>query len=228
MEKIANKNDADKDKDKPLHLLRSDSYDYNVSENNSHGDNDYSSSYLNYEYDDEDNEEALFYPKLERALPVFYETMADYLDRFDIDAISSELDYRMDSFKILNRIIHMYEADNDMDAMTKQIDGYVSMYENAVNEIRNMENEGAQSENIKERKAELFTDMVKKFDLETENFGNITYSFALKSLYKKLMKIANSNTTDGPNIFDYFAMSEHDPDVKKSTYEYLQSDLDNN
>jgi len=105
MEKIANAKRANEDK--PLRLLRGDSYNYNGNAGGKQEDSLNSSSYSGYGYDDDD-EKILVYPKLESALPAFYNAMADYADHFEIDAISSELGAKIDASKTLNRIVHTY------------------------------------------------------------------------------------------------------------------------
>jgi hypothetical protein len=67
-----------------------------------------------------------------------------------------------------------------------------------------------------------------KFDAETEEFGDFTYEFALKRLYIDLMQTANMNGTHGWEIFDYFCMSEADPEYRKSIYEELIGNIYNN
>ncbi|MEM0136046.1 MAG: hypothetical protein QXU18_12620, partial [Thermoplasmatales archaeon] len=101
-------------------------------------------------------------------------------------------------------------------------------FEKALAEIKKMEAENRPKLEIEKKKGELFSDIVRKFDAETEDFGDFTYEFALKRLYMDLMRIANMNGKHGWDIFDYFSMPETDPQHRKEIYEELLGNMSYN
>ena len=184
-------------------------------------------TYIDYE-DDEEVYMPIKYPAFENAFKSFVEEL-DYYSIFDSsDSISFELEKRIAPESLLERVIKRNNAETDIKKIEKQLGGYVEIFRKALKEINRMEEENAQKSEIEKRKGELFAGIVMKFDEETEEFGDFTYEFALKRLYIDLMQTADMNGTHGWEIFDYFSMSEADPEYRKSVYEELIGNIYNN
>ncbi len=181
--------------------------------------------------DYEDEEEAYIpikYPAFENAFKTFVEELDFYAVFDNNDSISFELEKRIAPESLLERVIKRNNAEADIQKIEKQLDGYVETFKKALKEISRMEEENVQKSKIEKRKGELFADIVMKFDAETEEFGDFTYEFVLKRLYIDLMQTANMNGKHGWDIFDYFSMSEVDPEYRRDTYEELVSNIYNN
>ena len=185
--------------------------------------------FIDADYDDEEETYIpIKYPTFENAFKTFVEELESYAVFDNNDSISFELEKRIAPESLLERIIKRNNAEADIQKIEKQLDGYVETFKKALKEISRMEEENIQKSKIEKRKGELFADIVMKFDAETEEFGDFTYEFALKRLYIDLMQTANMNGKHGWDIFDYFSMSEVDPEYRRDTYEELVGNIYNN
>ena len=182
--------------------------------------------YINYE-DDEAVYVPIKYPAFENAFKSFIEELDYYTIFDDSDSISFELGKRIAPSSLFERVIKRNNAETDIQKIEKLLEDCVEAFGKALKEINEMEEEHVPNPEIEKRKVELFAGIVVKFDAETEEFGDFTYEFALKRLYMDLMRTANMNGTHGWSIFDYFSMSEADPEYRKEVYEELMGNIYN-
>jgi hypothetical protein len=168
------------------------------------------------------------FPAFENAFKSFVDELSLYSIFDDNDSFSFELAERISPDNLLGRVIKRNNAEADIQKIEKQLDGYVERFGNALKEIERMEEENKPKQEIEKAKGELFAGIVIKFDAETEEFGDFTYEFALKRLYVDLMQVASMNGTHGWDIFDYFSMSEADPEYRREVYEELIGNIYDN
>lgn len=197
-------------------LLRMDG----VSSSNAEGLGDSDSAYSDaYDYDDEEEEAyaPIMHPALDKALEDFMDMLDRYQEIFAYeDAISNELRKQVDPGVLLEKMVIANNAGDDMLAVEAQIKGYAKTFSNALDTINGMLENEAPDGSVWEKKLELFSNIVKKIDSETLDFGYNTYEFALKSIYIDFMKIIKEKRMGG-EIFDYFMFSDMDTELRAKT-----------
>ncbi|MCL5404818.1 MAG: hypothetical protein M1125_03200 [Candidatus Marsarchaeota archaeon] len=189
---------------------------------------DYAQESQSKYYDEDDSEIPILYAAFENAFKDFKEMLRNVAIFTKSDALSSELAHRLDPDALLKRSLELEGAEPEMKQITMQLNEYKREYTEALDAIDSAREAKAEESEINKIKSRLFSAIVRSFDDYTADLGDATYEYTINMLYSSFIQIAKFRGKYALDIFDYFSMSDADPEYRRELYEDFAGDQETN